>query len=199
LVKPYEEDRWDAPSTCVLISLALAAVAAVLYGRRELVTGWLAQCRTTYERLRIRGVAGLIARLGRAQAIAWLVAGVSLAGQLGSITGSLEEVLEGSAATMEWMGKMTASQDLVVQSLAMLSVLLAMLALATGVQRASVLALAEREGWLETTLAQGARRSALYWGALPQRSVGLRRGAAGLGGHAGCRDGHAAHGAPRCS
>lgn len=173
LVEPYTHNRLAPLALCAVASLAAGAVAAVAHARREYLGGYLPDRSASRRPWRVRGHAGLLARLMVASAVGWAVAVTAVSALFGAMSGSIVDLLEPGSPTAAYVDKM-AEGDPVVQFMSLLTVFTVLLSVVAAVQRATALAASERDGFTETEAATGVSRTRLF---LTQAAAGVVQGA----------------------
>ena len=161
LVEPYTADRPVPLAVCAGLCLALMAAAGALYARREYLGGYLPDRSTSRRRWRVRGHAGLVARLDRRPLAAWAVAAACVSALFGAMSGSITELLKPGSPTAQMVDKMAAGSPM-SQFMGLLTVFTVLLVVVAAVGRAGALAGDERRGLVEAEAAAGVSRTRLF-------------------------------------
>ena len=161
LVEPYTHDRVAPVMGCAVCCLVLIVVAGVLYARREYLGGYLPDRSVSWRRWRVHGRADLLARLCLHPVVGWAVAVACVSALLGTMAGSITDLLKPESPTAQMVDAM-ASGSPVVQFMDLLTVLTVLLVVTAAVDRAGSLAEAERRGLVEAEVAVGTSRSRIF-------------------------------------
>ncbi len=161
LVRPFSEDAWGPAVTCLLACLLVLGVAAVLFGRREYLAGYLPDRSASRRRWRVRGLADLWWRLAWRGLAGWGV-GIAACGILfGSMTGSIADLLAPGSPTRAWADQV-AGGSAVRQMMTLMTVVTVLLVASAAVRRVGTLAHEEHGRLLELELACGVSRGRRY-------------------------------------
>ncbi|MDO4243707.1 MAG: Tat pathway signal protein [Actinomyces sp.] len=174
IVEPYTSNRVGPLVACAVAGLLLNGLAAVAYARREYQSGYLPDRSASPRRWRVGGHAGLLARLMAGSAAGWAVAVTAVSALFGAMSGAITDLLEPGSATAAYVVKM-ASGSPVRQFMSLLTILTVLVVVVAAVQRATALAAAESDGFVEAEAATGVGRTRLF---VAQAGAALGQGAA---------------------